>query len=171
MKKFERIWNIVYYFVWLGMGKFGEIINKPTDLIVNNMPYFQRRFKEHNFDPKKVYLRVMNDLHFGWNQMYASGVMMILMVSIWMSIYFPIPKYCASFGANPELVLGIFIIGVIAFIFLPQWYFIWRGDKYIRYFREFKRKPHKWKVKWAWISLIIILIPIAIFALVVHFFL
>jgi hypothetical protein len=164
MKKFERFWNIVFYFVWRGLVIIDRIINIPFNLIYK-IPSMQRRFKRHNFDPKEVHERIWNN---GFNIWWSGAYTLLLMILVWMSISLPIVAHYHPEGRNGDIVLGIFITVFIFLFFFNAYLLVWK-DKYIKYFREFKRKPHQWKVKWAWISLAVILIPILMFALSMKF--
>jgi uncharacterized membrane protein YfcA len=67
-------------------------------------------------------------------------------------------------GAQISCVLGIFMcfpivkipveyfITCMAIIIICNYVLIAHKDKYLKYFKEFDKKPRKWKVKWAWIS-------------------
>jgi hypothetical protein len=54
------------------------------------------------------------------------------------------------------------IYGVISgFI---NYFLLFRHDKYLKYFKKFKKQSRGWKVKWAWISAGVILFPFLVLA-------
>jgi len=63
----------------------------------------------------------------------------------------------------PSYEVGLAILiacAVLTFVlnYFPTFY----KDKYLKYFKKFDKKPRKWKVRWAMVSLVVLLLPIAI---------
>ena len=56
---------------------------------------------------------------------------------------------------NQELPVELLVVCLIV-IAVFDYILILHKDKYLKYFKKFDKKPHKWKIKWAWISFLTI---------------
>jgi hypothetical protein len=79
------------------------------------------------------------------------------------------------FGGQVFFLLGLFmcfpnvnlptelliVCFVIAFLF--DYMLLFHKDKYLKYFKEFNKKTRKWKIKWTWVTLGMILFPFLFF--------
>jgi hypothetical protein len=98
------------------------------------------------------------------NSWYASLVMIAMPFMFFLGLhnfYFLIfnERQIPSFEAY---IYPLVIYGVISgFI---NYFLLFRKDKYLNYFKRFKKQPRKWKVKWAWISAGVILFPFLVLA-------
>jgi len=88
---------------------------------------------------------------------YTGGSLIVFFVGL----LFLFTKLTDEKLENFERFFAILILcGIISFVlnYFPTFY----KDKYLKYFKKFDKKPRKWKVRWALVSLVILLLPIAI---------
>jgi hypothetical protein len=141
---------------------------------IYDIPFLKRRFK-NKFgvdDPKKWLMDLNNNPDTGLSNIFAGALVGFLPFILLFGIhifYFmifwekQIPNFeVLSFKITDfqVFIYPIFIYGVISY--LISYIFLFRKDKYLKYFKKFNKKPHKWKVKWAWISFGVILFPLIV---------
>jgi hypothetical protein len=101
------------------------------------------------------------DKKFGQSSYWAYGIMFAIPISACFALELLYISYVHSLSA--EVFIGVFF-SYAAIIFLLNYFLLMRHNKYIKYFRQFERQPHEWKVKWAWISAGVILFPFLVLA-------
>jgi len=167
----ERFWNIVYYCAYKVDYKLHMAFRKiePVSLTIRllyKIPKF-RNFQEKrgrsllNMD-KDVQDAFKRPDH-GISVIFAGGLMGLLI----MILFFGLQLLYIAFIEKPksfEQFAIIFIIYTIISV-LISYIFLFRKDKYLKYFKEFDKEPRKWKIKWAWISLGVILFPFVVMVL------
>jgi len=162
----ERFWNIIHYFTYRADCRLTFYFYKYIGAFkLYNLPVLKKRFKRKwdIEDPIGYLLNLNNRSDIGLSSIFAG----ILMGSLPMIFFFGLHCFYIAFIEKPksfEQMLTVFIIysGISCLI---SYIFLFRHDKYMRYFKEFDKMSHKWKIKWAWISLGVILFPFIILAL------
>jgi hypothetical protein len=168
----ERFWNIVYYFAYRGYFKLHLITNKfnPILYLYKNMPFFIRHFEKKGYNPKKVVNEAWERPDIGISNIFASGLMYGIIMFFFIDLHL---CYFAIFSCDKVPSFEAFIYPLFVYIAIScliNYILLNRKDKYLKYFKEFNKKPRKWKVKWAWISLGVILFPFIFLAFLMVFF-
>ena len=157
----ERFLNIVYYFAFRADAKFTYYTYKYTGVFkLLNTPYMKRRYEKGGIkDPVAHLMDVWANPKTGMSSFFVSALIggghgiFLLGIHIWLEIYTYLPDKLDLY-----VIISYF---VIAFVF--NFMLVWHKDKYLKYFKEFDKKPRAWKVKWKWISIGVILFPFVFF--------
>lgn len=145
MKKIESFLNIIHY-QWFRFELWSsEIIQYPFILMMRPM-YNAKWYKKRTVwdDPEKELKKAMKDPENSVNSILAGAVMNGLLAMIFVGLIIIasgllreyLPHWMFWVGASPALL--------ISYIFLFE------GDKYLHYFKEFDKKSKSWQKKWAW---------------------
>ena len=87
---------------------------------------------------------------------WSADRLMMLSLFFWLlNCNMPLFNYIG----NGSIVLIVWIIDVLL-VFLAQWCFAWRKDKYQKYFKTFEKQPLSWKIIWGIISFLFVITPI-----------
>ena len=164
----ERFWNIVYYCTYKMNCKGNYYFYKFTGLSkIYDILFIKRRFK-NKFgidDPKKQLLDINNDPKSGLNIIFTD----VLMGGWCMLFLFALLIFFIMImGIEPPKNTTPLIVVIILCVIICEWFlqsFFWRKNKYQKFFKQFDKKPRKWKIKWAWISLGVILFPFVVLVL------
>jgi hypothetical protein len=156
----EKVWNIVHYFVYRADYRFTYYFYKYTGVFkLYSLPFVKKRFEKANIkDPAAGLMNVWGKYD-GLSSITAGILMGLLPFILFLGLHF---FYFIIFYRNglPKFevfIYPMFVYGAISF--LISHFLLFRKDKYLKYFKEFDEKPRKWKIKWAWISLGVILFP------------
>ena len=157
----ERFWNIVYYFAYRADYKLHMAFIKiePVSLLIRLL--FLVPFIRKSHQKRGVTLETINK---GVDEAFKCP-------DIGLSSFFALTLIM---GGKFSFILGIFMcfpnrnfieLLIVCFIavLLHDYIFLLHKNKYLKYFKEFDKKPRKWKVKWAWISLGVILFSFIFF--------
>ena len=152
----ERFWNIIHYCVYLFNCKVLKMIAIPL-LPLYKLPFAKRNFEKRGIkDPVKELYDAYENTEVGGASILAGGLMYILVVGFCFTVTDVFSKYMYKFDLN---LYGYVVIGLVSLIFNEV--LLFHKDKYLKYFKEFSHKPHKWKVKWAFVSFFTILVLLA----------
>jgi len=159
----ERFWNIVHYFAYRAVYKLYLASNKFSLIFyIYKLPFCKKHFIKKGYDPVEKVNEAFKRPDIGLSTIFAGG----LMYGLPMIFFFGLHCFYIAFVAKPknfESFLIIFIsYSIISFLF--SYILLFHKDKYLKYFREFDKKPRKWKLKWAWISFGVILLPFVVLA-------
>jgi hypothetical protein len=105
----------------------------------------------------KDFTFALTDKRTGQSSFWAYGIMNVIPIAICFSLEMLYISFVNT-SLSPELFISIMIVYVVA-ISLLNYFLLLHKDKYLKYFKKFKKQPHQWKVKWAWISAGVILFP------------
>ena len=160
----ERFFNTVFYFAYVFICKMVYYFYKYSGIFkMYELPFAQKRFKKLGIkDPVANLMDAWKRHDIGLGIMFSAGLMLNLLSVFFLGLnllYFAFvekPK-------NDDLAWYIIILYAII-LFLYSWKLIFHKAKYRKYFKEFERKDRKWKIKWAWISLGVILFPFIVLA-------
>ena len=159
----ERFWNIVHYFAYLMNCKMQLAFNKINPgLLIHKLPFLKKYYKKKGIDPVKIFNDVYKRPDWGFNITFAGILMYSLLGILFFGLQFLYQAYVEKYDF--KLFIIIFIIGWIVSYVISH-ILLFHADKYLEYFKEFDKKTHKWKVKWAWISLSVILFPFIVLVL------
>lgn len=171
----ERIWNYIHYFIYLFEVKMSKIITYPITLIfdlIYKIPFISNTLKKKNSSPKEIRAasnNVINNRVYGQN-ITISGIQMgglIILIEYGLFNVFQavigksLIQHIWEFG----FYKWIFIIGLLAIPWILNEKLLFKNDKYLKYFEEFDNESRPVRLKWAWISLSIIMGIILFFIL------
>lgn len=161
MKKFELFLNIIHYQWFRFEVRSGKIFDYPALLLIKFKPIrkrFIRKYMDKNFStPEEYFKSFQRDPEKSFNSILAGAVMNGLLTIMFVGLIIIasgllreyLPHWMFWVGAAPALL--------ISYIFL------FKGDKYLHYFKEFDKKPKSWQRKWSWITFFTIIGVISYF--------
>jgi len=134
-----------------------------------NKSFIKRRLAKFGYTPEsasELNERVYNDPEGGWNSHFAMGWVIFALFFLILLIETFFRKYIVNLNFPSDL---IFVIE-IAVIFMAIYHSVYkkkkvgnvRKEKYLFYFDEFERKPHKTKVCYGIISVLMLVAPLAV---------
>ncbi|BEG98215.1 hypothetical protein [Bacteroides sedimenti] len=170
MKKIEWFWNVIHYMLYRWDINFSIALNYALPFYwINKIPVVKRHKARNGMpDMNGFYRGMMNDPKHGASIMWASIHIGGIIVLIEFSIYF----LCEAFTGKDilyEIILNntyLIIPALILQLIIPYWInnqLLFKNDKYLDYFTEFDLKDIKWKIKWGFITLLLILFAIGSF--------
>ena len=162
----EKLWNLLYYFLYKLDLKSRMLYMKidPSLYIARKTNFGKKYFKKKGYDPAETFLESFKNPYYGLSTTFAGiylifaflpqGLPLMAFYSHWQLKTFGKPD--TPFPA----ILSMLSWGVIVYILNDRC--LLHKDKYLKYFRLFDMQSRKWKIKWAWISVGILLIPLLI---------
>jgi hypothetical protein len=129
------------------------------------VPFFIRHFEKKGYDPEKIVNEAWERPDIGISNIFAGGLMGLLPAILLFGFHLLFFAYVMN-GQIPSFEAFIYPIFVYCAIsILISYIFLFRKDKYLTYFKGFNKKTHKWRIKWAWISFGVILLPFVVLIL------
>jgi len=167
----EKFWNIVFYFAYRADYKFYTLFDKIDPFwlftkLLYCIPVI-RNFQEKRGRTLSIMKKEVDEAFkrpdIGISQIFARGLIFLLPIIFFIILLF----YYTTFIDKPKKFEPVFVVfilySIISFLFFYK--LLWHKNKYLKYFKEFDKKPRKWKIKWAWISLVVILFPFVVLIL------
>ena len=156
----EQFWNIVHYFACKAESKLEYSLLKFTGIVkLYNSSFMKKHFEKASI---KAPMRKLEPYKYG-------GRLTTLLIYTSPFIFFTglFFHYIAIFIEKPKNFTPILMAMILFFIisWLFNYVLLFHKDKYLKYFEKFDKKPHKWKIKWAWISMGVILFPFIVLIL------
>jgi hypothetical protein len=171
----ERFWNTVHYFAYRADYKLHMAYYKidPGALLVRLVfiiPFIRKAYLRKGVTQETIDKRVdeaFKRTDYGFSTMYAGILMTGLLIVLCFVIHLLILEWLINDrGWSPEYKVFVYPVPVYSTLsYAFNHLLLFRKDKYLRYFKEFDKKPREWKVKWAWISFGVILFPFVVLAL------
>jgi hypothetical protein len=149
MKVIERFWNLIYYFAYLGDYRIHLMFNKINPVLyIYKFPFAKRHFTKKGIDPVLELNKAFKRPDFGFSNMLVGGLMYGLVFIFQIGI---IEIFLGFTRLKPQ---GIFFIVIPPFIIsiVINNMLLFKNDKYLKYFQEFKLMDKFLKKKWSWIS-------------------
>ena len=152
----ERFWNIILYFAYRADIKLTWYFYKYIGaFLFLNLPFMKKRYEKGGIkDPVAHLMEVHKRPDIGFSSFFAGGLVCGSQGSFLLGLFMCFP--------NRQLPIEILAVCLVAIV-LFDYIMLLHKNKYLKYFKEFDQKPRKWKVKWAWISLGVILFQFAFF--------
>jgi len=153
----ERFWNIVYYFAYRAVYKLYRIYDKiePAGMLIRLLflvPSIKKIYLKRDFTLERLNKdfdeKILKNPEIGLSSFFALILVMGGQAAFILGIFMCFP--------NRILPIEFLIICLFA-AFLLDYILIMHKGKYLNYFKEFDQKPREWKIKWAWISVGVIL--------------
>lgn len=150
----ERFWNLIYYFAYIGDFKLHLLFNKINPIVLlYKLNFSKRRFAEKGInDPVEELNKSFKKKDTGISSFRAGGLMILLIVLFCFGIGF---IYIGLLRIN-RFNSQIFIL-VLPITLLFNYFLLFRNNKYLGYFKEFEKMDKKDKMKWSWISFLVII--------------
>ena len=98
---------------------------------------------------------VTNDPVIGINIWFADRFMMLTLFFWLLNFSLPLLNVIRSGPLVPTIWIADLLL-----VFLAHWYFVWRKDKYLKYFKTFEKQSLPWKIIWGIISFLFVITPI-----------
>jgi hypothetical protein len=165
MKKVILFWQHIHYNVYK-FNCFTQIyvFGLPITLLLKNKYIIKQYEKRGVHNPSDIVRRATTSPDIGVTN-WATDGNMILLVAI---IVFSILNFVTAIAgymiwADWSFLIFLLIAGVPSV--MVNYYLLWKNDKYLVYYKEFEKEPKAVKRKWAWISLITIVLIILLLIL------
>lgn len=164
----EEFWNIIHFFAFTFLNKASRALDKisPFTLMLK-IPVVEKFLIKRGGSVEMINKAsddVVTNPLVSVNSFY-SGLIMHLMLVVFLfgmqTFYFVIFNN-GKFPPFEVFVLALFVN--LSISFLLNYFLLFRKDKYLRYFKKFKKKPRAWKVKWGLISAGVVLFPFLVLA-------
>jgi len=157
----EKFWNIIHFFAYTFLNKASVALDKisPFTLILK-IPAVKKLIIKRGGSVEMINEAASNvttNPILSINIWYAG----LIMEAMLFAFCFALHCFYIAFVAKPKSIGSFFFVmifyGVLSAIL--NYFLLLHKDKYLKYFKKFKKQPHEWKVKWAWISAGVILFP------------
>lgn len=145
----EQFWNTIHYFIYKAHYKLHLFSNKINPILfLYRLPFAKRHFAKKGINPLIEVNKAFERPDIGLSSIVSGGAI----YSLFFLICFGIINFLSGI-IQKELNLQLyhFIILIILSI-IVNYFLVFKGDKYLRYFKEFDKMSKKDKTKWAWIS-------------------
>ena len=86
---------------------------------------------------------------------FADRLMMLTLFFWLLNFSLPLLNVIRSGPLVPTIWIADLLL-----VFLAHWYFVWRKDKYLKYFKTFEKQSLPWKIIWGIISFLFVITPI-----------
>ncbi len=155
----ERVYNIILWRIYSFLRGTTKLLNgiNPFRWLLQ-IPFIKKFYIKRGSSVEQIEAaadHVTNDPVIGSNIQFANKFMMLTLF-FWILNCNMLVFHHFGGGA----IVPIIWIADALLIFIAQWYFVWRKDKYLRYFKEFEKQPQSWKITWGIISLLFVITPI-----------
>ena len=157
----EKFWNIIHFFAYTFLNKASVALDKisPFTLILK-IPAVKKLIIKRGGSVEMINEAASN---FTTNPILSINIWYayFVMVSIPFVFCLALQFYYIAFIAKPKNIETVLLLLVVYIVFssVINYFLLLHKDKYLKYFKKFKKQPHEWKVKWAWISAGVILFP------------
>ena len=155
----EKIVNKIHFCFYLIDTKLHSISNSFNPFrLLYKIPYIKKRDKKLGITRDEVLNNTFTDKQFGISIMVSGGVLIAFVFLLLFSIInYSIKLFSLDFILNKEIFISISILS-----FLICYFLVFRNDKYLKYFKEFKRwnetKKRRNVIKSVIVSLLLIII-------------
>ena len=155
----ERVYNVILWRIYSflrGTTKLLDGINPFRWLL--QIPFIKKFYIKRGSSVEQIEAaadHVTNDPVIGSNIQFANKFMMLTLF-FWLLNCNMLVFHHFGGGA----IVPIIWIADALLVFLAHWYFVWRKDKYLKYFKEFEKQPQSWRITWGIISFLFVITPI-----------
>ena len=176
IKIMERAWNYTYYSIYSFERKvtyfFRTILNSIFSPITK-INFLKKGLEKRGSSFKQIddiALEISNNPKNGKSinlaNIHIGGLLVLLEFSLFNLFQAILGKSLIQYVWGPgSPYKWFFIIVLLVIPYLINNQLLWKNDKYLKYFKEFDKKPKEIRRKWAWISFGIILGILAFFIL------
>jgi len=166
----ERVWNYVHYTIFNFYKKMHKLLTyiDPFRLIYK-IPaikkfYAKGGIKDMNqFTDDIIFNNEKSGLFSIWAGIQMGGLLVFFGYSLFNIFQALIGKSLIQFIWENNVYKILFIVILLLLPWIINEQFLFKKDKYLKYFEEFDNQPKSMRKKWSWISLGIILFIILFF--------
>ena len=152
----ERIYNIILWRIYKGLSKILNGIKPFTWLL--QIPIIKKFYIKRGSSVEQIEAavdHVTNDPVIGISKWSADRLMMLSLFFWLLNFSLPLLNVIRSGPLVPTIWIADLLL-----VFLAHWYFVWRKDKYLKYFKTFEKQSLPWKIIWGMISFLFVITPI-----------
>lgn len=159
IEKIEIWLNIVHYCIYRADYKLHMLSNKINPFIlIGKIPAVKRKFEEQGTTHLDVANKVWTDKRFGFGIMISGGAIVIFMTFLLWGLVSTLLGYLdIYFFVRP---IYVFIYAILSYALCH--FTVFKGDKYIKYFKKLEKRSRKEKWKYALLSLLFVIGSIAL---------
>jgi len=162
MKKIENYLNILHFCFYRFDYKLHLWSNKINPFhLIHKLPFQQRRYKELGVDPIKEINKVFGDKAYGFSMMTAGGALIGILFFFFLTVINILLKLLSW---NITLSAVHFILCAVLSVAL-SYFFVFKKDKYLKYFEQFEGWGKVDKSKYAWLTFAFVLLVFCLFIL------
>ncbi len=150
----ERIWNAVHYFAYRAIYRFHLATEKINPLRrIIELPFIKSFYARKGVDLLRAVDEAWENPEYGLSLLWAWGAMLVVAAMPFLGLLY---LYTAAFGNR---LIGNFYVymAIIATSVAVNHVLLFRHDKYLGYFKEFKKMTRRERRRWVWTSLFVIL--------------
>jgi hypothetical protein len=159
----ERFWNYIHYNIYLFEVNATFFFRYILNFIIFN-PLSKIKFFKNGLEKKgtsfkeidEITVKTLNNPEYGKSITIAGiqmgGLLVIIEISLFNFLQAIIGKSLIQYVWEDNFYRWVFIIGSLVLPGIINNALLWKKDKYLIYFKEFKKEPKAKKRKWAWIS-------------------
>nr|WP_315423363.1 hypothetical protein [uncultured Pedobacter sp.] len=139
----ETYLNIIHFCFYKAHYKMHLLANKINPFrLIHKLPFQKKRYEKLGIDINKEIDRSFGDKKFGLSTMAAGGILWGVLGIFFFSLL--ILCNLISYAAMPHIVICSVLSGIVCY------FFVFKNDKYLKYFDEFEKcsKLEKWKYGW-----------------------
>lgn len=129
-----KFWNKLFYLTWKGQNYIGEVLFQRSIhyFIAAIFPAVRKNKMERD------YKSVINDRNKGLNIGFAFQVMFLTTAIIYTILLFSV-----LFSLNLRLKENLIyiLVTIVTLSYLTNYILLYKGDKYLKYFKEFDEQP------------------------------
>jgi|GEM_PF-670168 hypothetical protein len=151
MKKIEFYINVLS-FCFYRFDYNLHLLMKKINLasLLFKIPLLKERFKELGVDPYKYIDKTYGDKRYGLSATRASGVLTFILIVFFMTL---ITFFLGRTAFSKPNYIACAILSVVV-----SYFFSFRNDKYLKYYRQFEKWPKSYKRKYGWYTFTFIVI-------------
>ena len=143
----ETYLNILHFVFYKAHYKMHLLANKINPFhLIHRLPFQKRRYEKLGIDIYKEIDRSFGDKRFGLSTMAAGGMLLGVLSIFFFTLL--ILFNLINYGTMLHVIIVSALSGIICY------FFVFKNDKYLKYFKEFEKgsKAERWK--YAWITLV-----------------
>lgn len=162
MKKIEYYMNVLHFCFYRFDYKMHLWSNKINPFhLIHKLPFQQRRYKELGVDPIKEIDKAFGDKEYGLSMTVAGGALIGILFFFFLSVLNILLKLLSG---NITLSAVHFILCAVLSIAL-SYSFVFKKDKYLRYFEQFEGLGNAERRKYGWLTFAFVLLVFCLFIL------
>lgn len=136
----ERIWNLVYYFVYKWDYKMHLLFNQINPfMLIHRLSFLKRLYSKRGIDIKSEINEAYRRPDMGISSIFSGGFMYVL---IFLLCWGLMNTYSAILHKEPNIKCYLIVIFILISITINQ-LLLFKKDKYLGYFQKFDEMPKK----------------------------
>ncbi|WP_306350835.1 hypothetical protein [Flavobacterium sp. '19STA2R22 D10 B1'] len=161
MNKLELYLNVIHFCYYKAHYKLHLLTNKINPFrLIHKLPFQKRRYEKLGIDIQKEIDSVFGNKNFGMSVTVAGGILLGLLFFLIFGVVGLIHKLfnTDNLGTIYFIIFGI-LSGIVCYVF------VFKNDKYIKYFDKFDKWTRDEKRKYCWFTFIATIIVFCLWIL------